>query len=196
MKQLIAAALCTTALAALPTTAHAQSCQSASKVTSDIWGEVDDFVKMYPCVSAVDCAVKKGSLMTDRLIKFWNTMSGNGWSRIGPRRLDFDKKLEGTIAGTGGRMFVSLPSSASPVTLTIRERDGKGKVSVVVCKVDAKNRRTKVATLWFNDNKKRKNNAKEKRTVKVKGVKGDIITVHFDGKSVSNKFSYTLTAKR
>ena len=90
--------------------AWAQSCDSAAKVTSDIWDEVDTFVKIYPCVTVVDCVVKKGSLLTDKLTSFWNAAAGNSWARIGPRKLPFGSTLEGTLVGTGGRMYISFPA--------------------------------------------------------------------------------------
>lgn len=176
--------------------AWAQSCDSAAKVTSDIWDEVDTFVKIYPCVTVVDCVVKKGSLLTDKLTSFWNAAAGNSWARIGPRKLPFGSTLEGTLVGTGGRMYISFPASETPITVTITETDGKGKASVVICKVDEKNRRTKVATRWFNDTSARKKETREKRSVTVKGVKGEIITVHLDGKSVGNTFGYKIKASK
>ena len=182
-------------LASTPVLGQAQSCGSASKVTSDIWGEVDQFVKAYPCTGSVDCLVKKGLILSDKLIKFWNSKVKNSWAKIGPRDLQFKKTYTGTLVGTGGRMFITpVPASASPVTITIDETNGKAKTSVVVCKVDEKNGRTKVATKWFNDTSDRKNKKNEHRSVVVKGVLGDIITVHMDAKSVTNKFSYKIRA--
>lgn len=172
--------------------ARAQSCDSASKVTADIWDEVDAFVKAYPCSNVADCAVKQGALMTDKLTRFWNGMVGNSWARIGPRRLPFGETLTGTLVGTGGRMFVSFPAAQTPITVTIEETHGEGKASVVICKVNDRNKRTKVATKWFNDTKDRRRDGRERRSVSVKGAKGDIITIHLDGKSATKKFGYTI----
>ncbi len=177
-----------------PAAAHAQACSSASKVTSDIWDEVDQFVKAYPCSSPVDCSIKQGALLTDKLIKFWNRMASGGWGRIGPRRLEFNRNLTGTLVGTGGRMFVSFPAPATPVTITIDETGGEGRASVVVCKVDEKNGRTTVDTKWFNDTNERQRKSDEHRSVEVRGVRGDVITVHLDGKSVTRSFSYRIRA--
>ena len=190
---LLAAAL----LATIPVTAEAQSCDSASKVTSDIWDEIDQFVKAYPCTGTVDCLIQRGALLTDTLISFWNSQADDGWGKIGPRDLEFDKNYTGTLRSTSGRMFITpVPASATPVTITIDETDGKAKTSVVVCKVDENNVRTKVATKWFNDTSERKKKKKpnEHRSVEVKGVKGDIVTVHFDAKSWTNEFSYKIRA--
>ena len=177
-----------------PGVVHAQSCASASKVTSDIWNEVDQFVRAYPCSSPVDCSIKQGALLTDKLIKFWNKMASGGWGRIGPRRLEFNRNLTGTLVGTGGRMFVSFPAPATPVTITIDETGGEGRASVVVCKVEEKNGRSTVDTKWFNDTDERQRKSDEHRSIEVRGVAGDIITIHLAGKSVTRRFSYRIRA--
>lgn len=177
-----------------PITAAAQSCNSAAQVTADLWNIWDDFYDDICSRNEWNCLIAHEQQIKDNTIQQWNQLVGSSWATIGPRRLDFNRNHTGTIVGTAGRMFVSLQSFSTPVTITIDETGGRGKTSVVVCRVDSQNRRTQIATRWFNDTNARKNKSDERRTVRVDNAQGRIVTVHFDGKSVGNSFSYRIRA--
>ncbi len=193
---------------------QAQSCNSAASVVSDIFNKVHDLVVANGCVTGSDAAATRTrnnygqnyfvcfntasqiNELQNQLVLFWNSKVNNSWATIGPRRLDLNQNHTGTLVSTGGRKFVSLPIlDKNSITVTIDETSGKGKASVVVCKVNQNNQYTKVATKWFNDSKQKKMNKSEKQTVTVNGAKNHIIVVHLDGKSVANTFGYKLKAQ-
>ncbi|MDF1697263.1 MAG: hypothetical protein P1U56_15575 [Saprospiraceae bacterium] len=181
-----------------------QSCGSASSVISDIWDAVDDKAVVVGCsVGAVlpgigyaTCLASSMASFTSKMVTFWNGKVNNSWAMIGPRILEPKKKYKGTLVGTGGRIFITpYPFEKSSGTVTINELGGKGKTSVVVCKVDKNGNSTKLTTKWFNDTPDRKDKVDEKRSFSISGVKGYILTIHFDGKSVGNTFKYDVKLK-
>ena len=197
----------------LPKLTYAQSCESATKVVADIWEEAGDVALKIGCGVAggagaavgveVDfdaCyeSAQKYANLTEKMIDFWNNAVGHNWAVIGPRQLSMNTDLKGTLWGTSGRMFVTAyPMASDKVTITIDERDGKAKTSVVVCKFDQNSKHTKLATKWFNDTSDRRNKSDEHRKVEVTGARGYILSVHFDAKEIlpTKKFAYTLRAE-
>lgn len=184
----------------------AQSCNSGTKVVSDIWDKTYSVAILVGCIPAnalaatvsyAGCVATTNFIntVTTKLIQFWNANANNSWATIGPRQLKLNKNLTGNLVGTGGRLFVSFPVfNKNSIKVTIDETGGRGKTSVVVCKVNQNKQHTKVATKWFNDTNQRKNKTNEHREVIVNGVKNHIITVHLDGKSVGNTFKYKVRA--
>ncbi|MEM1358495.1 MAG: hypothetical protein AAGF89_09860, partial [Bacteroidota bacterium] len=133
--------------------------------------------------------------LTEKMVKFWNKRS-NSWATIGPRRLNFGTYENGRIVSSGGRMYVSCaPFNKRVLTIDIKELDGKGKTSYVICKVDRKGNYTKLVTGWFNEVNSQKSNKKETRSHTIKGALGHLISIHFDGKSVGNTFQYKVRVK-
>jgi hypothetical protein len=203
----------TVMLATVPGFAYAQSCQSATKVASDIfdkWGtelvaggcvavktalasqngtfSVGDALKCYDDAAVITEA-------TDSLTGWWNTNIGkNAWGTLGPRRLTMSTNHDGKLVGTSGRMFITFPMQSDKATITISERDGKAKTSVVVCKHYPDGKWTQLSTRWFNDTNDLQRNENEKETIVLTGIKGYEISVHADAKSVANTFSYTVRA--
>lgn len=197
----------------LPGIAGAQSCNSAAKVTAAVFDKVGTVAVAAGCetvkVALSDdhqfdakdllACYQKASFATglaDMMTGWWNKMvadQSTTWSTLGPRRLDMNKDNDGTLEGTGGRMFVAaVPFRTDSATVTISERDGKGKASAVVCLHEPDGKAREVKTVWFNDTDTRKDNESETRTVELTGVKGLLPSIHLDGKSFSNKLSYTL----
>ncbi len=177
----------------------AQSCKSAPSVVSDLNRKIANVVKAQGCAltnlntfnQCMDNPTLYGQLKS-QMNSYFNSRSSS-WSSIGPRRLDFGRYHEGRIVSTGGRMYVSpVPSNKNSLTVDIMELDGKGKVSYVICKVDRKGRYTKLKTGWINEINSQKSNKRETRRHTISGVKGYIISIHFDGKSVGNTFQYKI----
>jgi hypothetical protein len=179
--------------------ANAQSCKSAPSVVSDLNKEVMRVLKTRGCNPGnfPSCLTNPGTYahLTSQMVKFWNRKA-NSWSRIGPRRLNFDNWEQGRIVSTGGRMYISpVPSNKNTLQVNINELDGKGKTSYVICKVDRNGRYTKLKTGWFNEINSQKSNKRETRSHTISGVKGYLVTIHFDGKSVGNSFQYKVRVK-
>lgn len=180
---------------------QAQGCKSATAVVTDIYNNYGKVLKKFGCSltkqnSCLDNVNKYEKIVKEQ-IAYWNKRSKTtAWATIGPRSMKFGDNYKGTLIGTGGRMFISVaPSNKSSLTVSIDELDGKGKTSVVICKVDKNGTYWPLATKWFNDTKARKKDKREKRKFTIKGVKGHLISVHFDGKSVANKFQYKLNIR-
>ena len=178
-------------------TMSAQSCKSAPSVVADLNGKITKVLKAQGCAlsnprnfnKCMMNAAMYGTLKTE-MNSYFNSRS-RSWAKIGPRRLDFGKYNEGRIVSTGGRMYISaVPSNKTSLTIDIKELDGKGKVSYVVCKVDRNGRYTKLKTGWINEINSQKSNKRETRRHTLTNVQGYLITVHVDGKSVGNTFQY------
>lgn len=177
--------------------AGAQSCTSAPSVVSDLNGKIANVLKAQGCAltdpnNFNQCMDEPGlyANLKSQMNTYFNSRSSN-WSSIGPRRLDFGTYEEGRIVSTGGRMYISaVPSNKNLMTVDIKELDGKGKVSYVICKVDRKGNYTKLAVGWINEINSQKSDQRETRQHTIRGVKGHLISVHFDGKSVGNTFQY------
>lgn len=200
--------LSTLFLLALCGSATAQSCQSAPSVISDLNKEISrKLINLGCAISAtyqggdtrnfnkcVSDATKYQQLV-QHMVTYWNGRK-NKWSTIGPRRLNFGQYEHGRIVSTGGRMYIScVPSNKESMTVNIDELDGKGKTSFAVCKVDRRGNYTPVRTGWFNDTSDRKKNKREKRSFTINNVKGYLVTIHFDGKSVGNTFQYKVRVR-
>ena len=189
------------ALAAGP--ARAAGCDSAAKVMSDIWGEYDDVFKKLGCAvvtvasdgsvppNACMDAADKAAKVAEDMISFWNRMANNSWATIGPRELPLGDTVKGKLVSTGGRVFVSTqPLNDDQVVLKIDKTDGKAKTSVTVCK-DYRGTKTK---LWEFTIPNGKDLGHWSRTLT--GMKGRVLTVHLDAKSVTNTMSYELKASK
>jgi hypothetical protein len=200
-------------LTVLPGLTQAETCQSAAKVAGDIFDKVGTEAIALGC-SAVKVAMgkeetfgmndllecyKDASFYTNlakSLNGWWNNqVANNGSLTIGPRHLTIDTDLDGTLVSTSGRMFISFPMEKDAVTITINERDGKAKTSVVACKHKPDGKWEEVATRWFNDSNDQKGNKKESRKIELQGVKGYEVSLHLDSKAVLGDFAYTVRAK-
>lgn len=178
-KLLVCASLCGLATVAVPTTAHAGTCGSVASVSSDLFKEYNKIASSIPYSDKVD-----------KMIKFWNSMAGNSWAKIGPRRLDYGKTHNGTVTGPTSRVFIAeTPSNKKHADVTIKKLDGKAKTSITVCKVDSSGNQQKV---W--DFTVQNGNGTETFTRTVKGLEGKILTVHINGHSATNKFKYSVKA--
>jgi hypothetical protein len=182
------------------------NCGSAAIVISDLWEKYSDEAKAVGCAAAAAMAESQGTALdvvecveraekTDDLVqamvRFWNNNAGNSWAKIGPRRLDFDEKDKGALAGTGGRVFISpCPVPEDEITVSVRKRGGRGRASVTVCKVDPSGRKTE---LWDTTFDRGKNNIGDRKSKTLRGVKGHLLQVHLDGKSAVKRFEYSLS---
>lgn len=176
---------------------NAQSCKSAPSVVSDLNKKITNVLKAQGCAltnpkSFNKCMADPGmyARLKTEMNRYFSSRA-NSWSKIGPRRLDFGTYHQGRIVSSGGRMYISaLPFNKKTLTIDIKELDGKGKVSYVICKVDRYGRYTKLKTGWINEINSQKSNKRETRRHTLNNVQGHLISVHFDGKSVGNTFQY------
>lgn len=181
--------------------AQAQNCKSIPSIVSDLNGEIDRVMNtlggsIVASAPILDDVAKYRTLTT-KMISFWNKKSGSrGWSTIGPRRLEFGKAETGKIVSTAGRMYLSAaPANKRVLNVTITELDGKGKTAYTVCRINYRGEYVHIKTGYFNQTSAAKKNGKEKHTFEVKRMKGCLLSVNFDGKSVGNTFQYRVKAE-
>ena len=180
-KLIVCASLCGLASVALPSTAAAGTCGSVASVSSDLFKEYNSLASQIPYIDKVD-----------KMITFWNSMAGNSWAKIGPRRLEYGKTMSGTVTGPTSRVFIAeTPSDMKQADVTIKKLDGKAKTSITVCKVDASGNQQKVWDFTVENG-----NGTETFTRTVKGLEGKLLTVHINGHSATNSFKYTVRANK
>ena len=193
----------TLAAAPLSQANAAGKCDSAAKITADIWGELDTQFKDLGCPIikiASGGAVPESACTTtaalvtkigDAMVKFWNKNIGKDkWSTIGPRRLALGEPLQGTITSVGERMFITENAvDGDTVEISLEKLEGKGKTDVTVCT----NYREKNEAVWsFTVDGDAAAGKVFKKTLT--GVDGRLLKVHLAGKSATNKMKYKLTA--
>jgi len=179
---------------------QAQNCNSAARVVSDIWDEVEvQANKMkVQCKESnyrklIKCAVGNGAIFTSKMVRFWNRMAGNSWAAVGPRKLDYNSSYNGNILGTTGRMYITpSPLNTNTASVTINEVGGKGKIGFTVCVTDMFGNTQQLARRYFNDTNQRKRNTRESRTVNIPNARYKLISVHMDGKSLGKSFKYNI----
>ncbi|MDQ4075329.1 MAG: RICIN domain-containing protein [Chloroflexota bacterium] len=145
-----------------------------------------------PLIDVQKCLEKanKADEMLQRMISFWNDNANNTWATIGPRRLEFGENQRGRLLGTGGRIFISpVPMPEDEVTVRVHKRGGKGKASVTVCKVDSDGRARELRDTIFEPGD---DNIGESQSKTLRGVRGHLLQIHLDGKSVTRAFEYSL----
>lgn len=199
------AALAACLIASSAQTAHAGSCDSGTKIMSDVWAEHDEVVKKLGCAivavasegmvppnACLDAADKTAKVAT-QMIAFWNKMAGDGWAKIGPREFKLGSVNKGTLVSTGGRMFItSTPLEKDGLDIKIKKTDGKAKTHVTICK-DNHGKKTKLAEFDIENGK---DNVGKVFSRSLSGVRGHLVSVHLDAGSVANTFSYELTGTK
>lgn len=198
----------------------AQSCNSATQVVSSLRQEIHRVYESAGCMAVrslesaeegesiaarrdrhlavneecLEWATGNWSSLGSQMVSFWNQQANNSWATVGPRRLDLDMSPQsGTVIGTTGRMFVSsIPMSQPRVRLRLEEQSGRGKARAVVCRVDADGNTFQIGDFTFNDDRDAKRDRDEAWTPLITGVRDHFVTVHIDGKSVANRFGYSV----
>lgn len=202
---LFATALVATIATAPITEARAGSCESGAQITAKLWKEYDSYVKAAGCAiiqivaggtvppnECIDVADKADKILRD-MIKVWNGAAKDTWAKIGPRRLDVGETLQGRVVSTGERMFIMpAPSDKDQLDFELKKLDGKAKAEVTVCK-EHRGKRDKLYTFVIDNGK---DNVGEVWKKKLTGVKGHIVTVHIDAKSLTNTMQYSLKLSR
>ena len=170
------------------------TCGSVTSVGADIWKQWGKEIKLLTALGGpgVYASVTQYEECVKKMVKFWNKNAKKTWARIGPRRLEINKELKGTIVGAFGRVFITpAPLDKEKITVRIKKLDGKAKTSVTVCRIGPGKKCKKI---WDFTYASGKDNIGKKFEKTFTGVQDRIISVHLDGKSVTNKFKYSLKA--
>lgn len=170
------------------------SCTSAAEVTSDVWAYAGPALKKAAVAGGPQTAtLAQMAAALEQGIKQWNTLlAGNGWARIGPRAIEFEKAEKGTVQGITERLFVSPMPAFRPVTVEITKLDGKGRVRAVVCKAPEKGRAQVVRAFDIDDDTK--DGTVEK--VEIPDAVGHVIKIVFHGKNATRSIQYTVKASQ
>ncbi len=176
-----------------PTDARAaDSCKTAADVGSKVWKNTPGIVKTAIAKSGPFGASAIEALkLIDEGIKIWNKIAGDGWGKIGRRRLDFETWEKGTLVGPTERMFVSGIPAVNPVVVDFHKLDHAGKVKVVVCKVPEKGKAVAVKSFEVDPDAPKG----KVKTVRIDDAKGHVISVVLHGKSVAKKLQYKVRAR-
>lgn len=140
--------------------------------------------------NAIQCT-KTGEKLS-KVVKTLNSLTSNGSLTIGPRYIQFNKDQDGTVIAPGDRTFVSgAPLEKDGASLTLTHHDGNAALDVVVCKIDAAGKATRLDSFTL-DGKKMKNG--ETVTKNYTGLKGNFFQVFLNGKGIGTKFKLTFKA--
>lgn len=167
------------------------ACDTVADVGSKVWNVAGPAVKAALSKAGPHGATAATALkLIEEGIQLWNKISGDGWAKVGPRRLDFGQWSEGTIIGSTERLFLSGIPAVNPVTVDFHKLDHDGEVKVVVCKLPEKGKAILVKSFMVEPGAQNGKIA----TVEISAAKGHIITVALHGKSVAKSLKYKVRA--
>jgi hypothetical protein len=194
--------------------AHAQSCQSATQVATDLWSEYGKAARQAGCAGVTAGSVvasggaslpqtvsqykacmgkaDKAAEMADSMVQAWNRLARNSWARLGPRRLVLNQSHEGTIRSSGTRVFVTeSPITASTLELSIEKLRFRGRTDVTVCTHLPDGSEQEVWSFQMAPGIDNKGNT---WTRQLDDVAGRIVSVFFNGRSAVKSMKYRLSA--
>ncbi len=135
---------------------------------------------------AIERPIGKRLDLLDKMVGWWNSATDNGWATLGHRTLGIDPE-EGQLIGTTGRLFVGLaPTNSDNVTVKLRRRAGQGRTKVEICAHRRGQRAESLIDQIVDPDKK------EAWSWDFAKLEDAIVTVHLDGRSAANRFSYEL----
>lgn len=187
------------------------SCESAYTIVSSLWKKYGDEAILVGCAAAsaatanpeliVECVQKanKAEAVIKKIGEFWQSMAGDSsWATLGPRMLRLNETEKGKLTGTMGRRYITPdPLHFDSVKVFIREADGKAKTSVKICLMNPDGKSKELKAYLFNEDKKEKKQlAHQDIEYKVSNAKGKYLIVHFDAKSVADKFEYAIRLEK
>jgi len=167
-------------------TAQAQTpqCSSAASAVAAMWNSYG--------VWSPDVTVQAYGVLATDAIRKWNQQAGSSWASIGPRNLSLkNRSSNGTILGQTNRTFVTVPSRANTIKITIRKTDGRAKTGVTICTQSKNGTRRTVKSYTFNNSKQAAS-----KVFTIPNAKGKVISVNMRNYSVGNKFKYTIKASK
>jgi hypothetical protein len=173
--------------------AQANNCGSAATIAVKLYEKWGAKLKEFKCPVTKDClddAGKKERIFRE-MIAFWNENAGNSWAKIGPRRLEPNQKLEGTIQLAGERLFMTPgPTDADVIEVTINKEDGKAAAVATLSTLDENGRCATGDRAVFDDADK-----PQERKLKIKNARGKIVVLKIDAGNLTKKFEYRLRAR-
>jgi hypothetical protein len=202
-------------LASTAPIASAQNCKSAGQVVGDIWKKWGETIIKVGCVTkaVVETAASGGASLpasvalsaqcirnatkykvaAESMVTLFNALADNGPATIGPRRIEFGTRQNGTLLGRIDRTFISVyPMDKASVTFKLKKLDGEGTIQAVICKVDSDGKYTNLATIDFDDKA-----ANGKEIIKtVSGVENHLVQIRLDGQTALRKFQYELQVSK
>lgn len=189
MKMALCAGLLGMSTLSLAAPVHAEQC-GGNSMAAELLKKHQDKLKELGCKDDKECAKNRQKLF-ENSVNFWNSLVGNSPLTIGPRRLDFDSDLKGTVINPGERRFISLPIiDYDKMTVSITKQGGQAETELTISKLDAQGKCTE---LVHEDIPKGTGNYA--RSFSFDEVRGSVIIVRLTPKGLGRKLEYTLKAK-
>ncbi len=161
---------------------QAQNCNQGVKLAKKTWQQWGPWK---PQISLVPFKNK-----VKKLKNAWNWIAANGGANIGPRFLEIDaSQQQGVIMGQTKRTFVTNPSFADKVEITVNKYDGRARTGLVICVMGKDGVTTQKVSYTFPNSR----NGAVKKFV-LRNVRGKVIIIAMKNHSVGNKFKYRIKA--
>jgi microsomal dipeptidase-like Zn-dependent dipeptidase len=201
----VAAAVCMSDAA--PAAAD-RACGPSERFAADLWKNYGELARRYGCARSesdtqgmglartVEACERDGMIAAKiraGLVRRYRDAQVTKSITNHPARLRFSAQ-KGKLTSTLGRTWIDPePYELDEVEVELRKVDGKGKVSVEVCAhtADGVSR-----SIWSREIDNGKDNIGQTWRPTIPRVKGAILSVTIDGKSVANSFEYELRLVR
>ena len=155
------------------------ACTSYTKTMSDLWDKYSPIVKATPLASYAELA--------DKMVGFWNSIVGNSFLKIGPRKLIPGQTLVGHLVGGTERLFVASVATKRAGTLRFEKTNGGAGATVKICGFDQRDGHRDLETFTVDDE------AKDGRTWEVPIPADSMVTVKLEGSGgILKKLDYEL----
>lgn len=182
------------------------NCQSTYQVIGELWEKYGEVAKKLGCAVAgaittnpeliPECirAADKIEDVCEDMISAWNSLVGTAsFATLGPRMLNPGTEYAGTIIGPTERTFIThIPCHFDRGRVRLSEKDGKAKTEINIWLTDPNGHCTEVGNYLLNEDNTEQKDVFQTIDRTFSGAMGKFVIVHLDGKSVTNKFKYTV----
>ncbi len=192
----------------LATPVEAKTCGAGERFAKSLWEKYGELALRYGCAKskaqASGHALRKTFERCERdpfaaakiragMARFYRHAQVFKSITRHPKRLTFAAR-DGSLTGTLGRTWINPePHERDNLRAVIKKRDGKGKASVEVCKFTPDGGAQVAWSFTIDPGKENQGKTWEKA---LRGVKGTIVSITVDGKSVARSIDYSVRLKR
>lgn len=152
------------------------------------------------CIATTTAA----SQLPDKIVGFWNSITGSDtWATIGPRKLLVGRTQSGNLVAPFDRKFVtpapvrlagSEYDGTRPLTLTLKELDGRARVTARVCTVTPYNHYDRLLAFSVNETPEERQDQSQHIVYSLNNVRWQYLIVYLDGAGrPGQNFKYELT---
>jgi len=133
-------------------------------------------------------------ILYEHIDQVWENNFATNSKYLGLKKLELKKSFKSTLIGMQST-FHLLPYLilGNECKIKIHKLNGKGKVSVEICTMDEKGEVYNHEALKFNDTRAKRNDSSEFVEIELTQMKGKILAIFMQSKSVSKNFEYEIT---